>query len=348
MFLRLVVFNLFFSSAVFAASPPPLLTAQPADFIQQLWYIENDGSHGGVVDADIDLKEAWAIVDQAPTVPVAVIDMDFDLDHPEMKGVYDLSLSKDFSGHSFKRMTDWSGDVQHGGMSSALIGANGFDQAGTTGVSKKSRIIALNISQFDSTPINLSEVIKYAVDAGARVINCSIGIENPTVDELKALREGVEYAADHDVVIVASAGNWGVDNDQNEFYPANFSREFKNVISVGASTRRDQVWKHSQFGLKSVDLFAPGEDILIAAKSGIYLVSEGTSEAAPIVAGVVALMRQVNPNLSAFEVKEILRATVDPSEAFKNKCVSGGRLNAHRAVSSAQAAYRTVNYNLTQ
>lgn len=335
MLLRGLASILFFSTLSFAAERPPLFTSQPTDFLSQLWYIENDGSRGGVADADIDLKDAWAIVDQAPSVPVAVIDMDFDLDHQEMKGIYDLSLSKDFSGNNFKRMTDWSGDVQHGGMSSALIGANGFDGLGTTGVSKKSRIIALNISQFDSTPINLSEVIKYAVDSGARVINCSIGIENPTVDELKALREGVQYAADHDVVIVASAGNWAVDNDENEFYPANFSREFENVISVGASTRRDQIWKHSQYGRKSVDLFAPGEDILIAAKAGSYLVSEGTSEAAPIVTGVVALMRQVNSKLSAADVKKILRETVDRKDSFQEKCVSGGRLNAHSAVQVA-------------
>lgn len=304
-----------------------------SSILNQQWYADNIG-----------LANAWKIVDRTPDVLVAVIDMDFNLQHSEMSGVYDLTLSRDFSGHDFNRISDWGVDLEHGSMTAGLIAANGLDDSGVTGISKKGRIIALNIppnlarpGEAPSPAIDLAEVIRYAVDSGAKVINCSIGITQPDAAYVENLREGVRYAFEHDVVIVASAGNSGVNNDKIEFYPANFSREFANVISVGASTRRNEMWPHSQYGKTTVDLFAPGDDMLVIAKEAVYVRSEGTSEAAPVVSGVVALMRQVNPRLSASEIKTILHETSDKFPAFADKSLSGGRVNAAEAVAAATA-----------
>ncbi len=301
-----------------------------SSLVDQQWYIQSIG-----------LNKAWKIVDRTPDVPIAVIDMDFSFTNAEMSGVYDLALSRDFTGLNFLRISSWGVELQHGSMAAGLIAANGLDETGITGVVKQGRIIALNVPP-EIGPINyhidLTEVIRYAVDSGAKVINCSFGISQPSRDYLAHLREAIQYASERDVVIVASAGNSGTNNDVTAFYPANFSSEFDNVISVGASTSHDQVWEYSQYGEKTVDFFAPGDDMLVIARDSVYVRSEGTSEAAPIVTGVVALMRQVNPKLSAGDVKRILRDTSDKLPAFARKSVSGGRVNAAAAVSAASRA----------
>lgn len=285
--------------------------ASSAQAREQQWFIDN-----------IHLYEAWKIINHAPEVRVGIIDMDFDLNHPDLKNDFDLQLSKDFTGFKFKNISEWGSALEHGTMVSGII--NNVAQT---------RLLALNFSPQNR---KLSEIFKYAVDSGVKVINCSNVIQDPSAAQLEDLRDGIQYAADHGVVVVTAAGNFGVDNDKGEYFPANFSREFDNVITVGASTAHNDVWSHSQFGVKTVDVFAPGEDILVTAKAGVYLRSEGTSEAAPVVTGVIALMLQVNPLLRASDIKNIIRVTSEKFPVFAGRCASGGRIDAKAAVEAAK------------
>lgn len=184
--------------------------------------------------------------------------------------------------------------------------------------------------------IDIEEVFKYAIDNGAKVINCSFGYFAMDQQLLRQLKRSMKYALKKDVLIVASAGNSGKNNDLEPIYPASFSVEFPNVISVGASTANDERFHASCYGKKHVDLFAPGEHIVAPLNAHKYILSDGTSEAAPIVSGVAALLRQFNPKLTAAEVKTILMSTVDKSESLKDFSVSGGRVNAARALEKAK------------
>lgn len=311
---------IFFAISVSQAAVPVL--GDPA-VVKQAWYFQN-----------IKLTEAWHYKDRTPNVKIAVIDMDFNLKHPDLEGVF-LPSSKDFSGFNFEEKTGDAASIEHGTMVSSLIGANGFNARGSSGISRMASIIAINIAPVGPLRIDIVEVFRYAMLSGAKVINCSFGYTASA--PMPEFQEIIKLAKKYDVVIVASAGNHGQNNDDNFNYPPNLSLESDNVIAVGASNRFDQVWRWSSYGKKSVDLFSPGEDIIVPFTSGKYGLSMGTSEAAPIVSGVVALMRELNPKLTAAQIKKILRESSDKLKSFENLSVSGGRLNALNALKLAAA-----------
>jgi subtilisin family serine protease len=272
----------------------------------------------------IDLFRAWKIVDGAPDVLVAVHDLDFDVTHADLVDSFDLKIGRDFSGANFKNYSPDAKSAQHGTLVSAIIGASGTNKLGTSGILKRSHIIPLNWGGINT------EEIRYAVDHGARVINCSWSYFSVDAKTDKAIREAIQYAADKGVLMVFAAGNFPDQSDA--MYPASpLTTEFDNVISVGASDEQDRK-AMSNFGKKTVDLFAPGKNIIVPINHTKYDLSEGTSEAAPIVSGIAALMFQLNPKLHAREVKSILMKTVDKVPALKTLCRSAGRVNAGRAV----------------
>jgi subtilisin family serine protease len=306
---------------LFSQASQPVL-GEPA-VVKQAWYFGH-----------IKMPDAWSLKDRTPNVKIAVIDMDFNLKHPDLEGVF-LASSKDFSGFNFEEKTGDAASIEHGTMVSSLIGANGLNNRGSSGISRKASLIAINIAPIGPLKLDIVEVFRYAMQSGAKVINCSFGYTASA--PMPEFQEVLKLAKKYDVVIVASAGNYGQNNDDKFNYPPNLSLESDNVIAVGASNRFDQAWRWSSYGKASVDIFAPGEDIIVPFTAGSYGLSMGTSEAAPIVSGVVALMRELNPKLTAAQIKTILRSSSDKLDAFKDISVSGGRLNAFNALKMAAA-----------
>jgi len=305
----------------FAANP----AGDPA-YINQAWYLNT-----------IQVPQAWDLVPaDTSDVKIAVIDMDFDLSYQDLRDAFDIKLSKDFSGSEFRKFTFDGESSQHGTLVSGLIAADGLNNYGSTGIVRKGSLIAINIAPVGPLKINISDAIRHAVDNGAKVINGSFGYR-PSEDEVKKLKTAVEYARQKDVVMLFSAGNYHDDLDKTPFYPASLTTEFDNVISVGASSRADKLSFISSFGKRSVDLVAPGEDIIVSHLPGEFKLSVGTSEASPITAGVVALMRKANPKLKARDIKRLLLKNVDKQPGLKGLCVSEGRLNAFKAVKAAAA-----------
>ncbi|MCC2680380.1 MAG: hypothetical protein K0R29_2956 [Pseudobdellovibrio sp.] len=293
-------------------------------YINQAWYL-----------SAIQAPQAWDLLPaDTSDVKIAVIDMDFDLSYQDLRDVFDIKLSKDFSGSEFRKFTPDGESSQHGTLVSGLIAADGLNDYGSTGIVRKGSLIAINIAPVGPLKINIADAIRHAVDSGAKVINGSFGYR-PSADEIKNLKSAVEYARQKDVVMLFSAGNYHDDLDKIPFYPASLTTEFDNVISVGASSRADGLSVISSFGKKNVDLLAPGEAIIVSHLPGQFKMSVGTSEASPITAGVVALMRKANPKLKAGDIKRLLLKNVDKLPALKGLCVSEGRLNAFKAVKAA-------------
>ena len=296
--------------------------------ISQAWYFST-----------IQLSKAWDLVAGSPKIKMAVVDMDFDLNFVDLEGVFDLNLSKDFSGSNFSNMTSDAGYVQHGTMVSGLIAANTTNPIGSVGIVPNASLVAINIAGIGDAKIDIEEVIRYAVDSGARVVNGSFGYNSIGDEDLVKLKRAIAYAREKNVILVFSAGNYFDNLDiKGPFYPASLTTEFDNVVSVGGSNSLDQVSHASDYGKKNVDLFAPGERIIIGAKTDDYKLSDGTSEASPIAAGVVALMIQANPNLKPAQLKQLLLSSVDKKDSLKSYCVSGGRLNAYKAVLASKFA----------
>src|SRR5262249_33950829 len=140
------------------------------------------------------------------------------------------------------------------------------------------------------------DAILYAANNGARVMNNSWGGGGFS----QALRDAIEYAQQHNVVFVAAAGNEGSDNDATPSYPASY--DVPNVLSVAAYGPTGALASFSNFGRQTVDLAAPGVDILSSVPGNSYKTFSGTSMATPHVSGVAALLLARNPQATYRQV----------------------------------------------
>src|SRR6185436_14946520 len=134
----------------------------------------------------------------------------------------------------------------------------------------------------------------------------------------------------NDILFVAAAGNSTVDNDRQPHFPSSYN--VPNVISVAALDRNDQLAKFSNYGAKSVAVAAPGVEILSTWLGNSYEEKSGTSMATPVVSGVAALILAQNPRMSVDDLRKKVVDSTDPIVALKGKTVTGGRINAAKAL----------------
>jgi len=187
-----------------------------------------------------------------------------------------------------------------------------------------------------------AKAIHYAVDNGARIINWSGYVTTKDSVQLTLLRDTIEYADEHNVLLVLPAGNDGVniDLDKNCLYPQCF--DLDNLIRVAELDYNGNLFRYkirkqirgSNYGVKRVEIGAVAESIstfLMDGKS-TYEANGGTSNAAPVVTGVAALVLSISPDLKVSELKKILLDTATPIYSLKGKIKSGGAVNAYKAV----------------
>ncbi|MET2983651.1 S8 family peptidase [Aureibaculum conchae] len=243
----------------------------------------------------------------------------------------------------------------HGTHVAGIIAAERNNGVGMNGVAHNVKIMSLRaVPDGDEYDKDVALAIRYAVDNGAKVVNMSFGKSySPNAEWVY---DAIKYAEEKDVLLVHAAGNDGSDIDTAENFP-NDSKdkvmEFAdNVITVGAMTRHFDdrlVASFSNYGKKNVDVFAPGLEIYSTVPKDKYESIQGTSMAAPEVAGIAALVRSYYPNLTAGQVKKIImdsgiefkNPVVRPgSESnkvmFENLSVSGKIVNAYNALVMAE------------
>jgi len=173
---------------------------------------------------------------------------------------------------------------------------------------------------------DIAAAIQYAADRGVRVINISLGGTSPSV----LLQTAVNYAWSRGSVVFASAMN---DSSANPNYPA----ACDHAIAVSATDSADQLASYSNYG-GWIALSAPGSNILSTMNGGGYGYWFGTSFAAPIAAGVAALVLAIDPNLSATDLVSLLEQNADDlGTPGRDSYFGWGRVNAYRAVRAAQA-----------
>jgi subtilisin family serine protease len=228
--------------------------------------------------------------------------------------------------------------VGHGTHVAGIIAAVGNNNRGVAGVGWNLRIMPLKVMADTSSEMlvdDIIEAIDYAIAQRARIVNCSFGGEG---DFSQAEYEAFNRLRLAGILAVCAAGNSHLDNDgATPMYPASY--DLDNIISVAASRQTDSLWTSSNYGKNSVDLMAPGENIssthicLGSDECNSYMSRSGTSMAAPHVAGVAGLILSLKPRLGYDRVKKILLENVDKIPAVSNLLVSGGRLNAAKALS---------------
>jgi subtilisin family serine protease len=241
----------------------------------QQWGFSNTGQSGGTAGADMHAEAAWDWSRGADTV-VAVIDEGVQTAHPDLvgqiwvntdeiagNGIDDDGNGKidDANGWDFLNgdatVFDLSDGEKHGTHVAGTVAAAANSGVGGVGAAWETKVMPLKfLGPNGGTDSQGAAAIIYAVDNGADVINCSWGGTGFST----ALSEAISYAESHDVLVVAAAGNSSANSDSSPFYPAAYTHS--NIVSVAALTRTDGLASYSNYGATSVDLGAPGSEIL--------------------------------------------------------------------------------------
>lgn len=296
------------------------------------WSLRNTGALQGTPGADIHAEEAWNITTGSSSVVVAVLDTGVDYTHADLAANVLRDNADAVVGYDFANNTPVPlDDNDHGTHCAGILGAVGNNGTGITGVCQTVRIMPVKFLDADGygTDSGAIQAIDFARTHGAQIISASWG----GGDAGQLLAEAIRRAGDAGILFVAAAGNDGSDNDETPFYPANLNRELDNVVSVAATDRTDALAYFSNFGADSVDLAAPGVDILSTIRGSTYRSFSGTSMACPHVAGVAALIKARYPGATAAQIKARLIGGADRLPGLLG-LVSTGRLNAAAALVS--------------
>ena len=281
---------------------------------------------------NLKIKQVWDKIESGSysTTKVSVIDTGVDVHHEDLQKnlVSNEKYVATIGGKQIER--DYDAD-EHGTHVSGIIGATYGNSVGVSGVASGTNNDLVKIMMVGGSPDGLSlytadiiEAINYSKDNGAKVINMSFGGEGRD----RAMEAAVKDAYDAGIVLVAAAGNDGIDVFSSP-------SDFKEVISVNASNKFDKVTYWSDYG-NYKDITAPGSDIMSTIPGDSYASFSGTSMASPVIAGIVALMLDVNPDLTPAQVYNILCASTG-SNVF-DEYSAYGVVNAEAAINAVYDA----------
>ncbi len=315
----------------------------------QLWGLSNTGQSGGVADADIDAPEAWNVTTGSRSVVIGVIDSGVDVTHPDLaaniwrnpgeipgNGIDDdgNGFVDDVSGWDFVSNDNTPQDGNgHGTHVAGTIGAAGNDGRGVVGVNWQVSILPLKFLSDSGSGSTAAAIaaINYATDLRTRGVNI-VATNNSWGGGgySTALRDAIRRHGDAGILFVAAAGNEAANNDVTPSYPANY--DLPNVISVAALDRSDRLASFSNYGATTVHIGAPGVAIYSTTPGNRYASYNGTSMAAPHVAGVAGLLAAANPQATVAEIRSAILDSAVPISSLSGRSTTGGRLNAAAAL----------------
>lgn len=297
----------------------------------------------------ISMPDAWDITTGSKEVKVGVIDTGVYYTNPDIIENMHTNINEipnngidddkngyidDYYGYDFydNDSDPLDSGKYHGTMCAGVIGAVGNNSTYISGVNWNVSIVALRCGYYSGTNYAIStaatiKAINYANNNDIPILSCSYG---------NVLFNNTEYKAikNYYGLLVAAAGNYGTDNDTTHYYPSDY--DLDNIISVAATDESDSlsVWNSfnsSNYGATTVDLAAPGSKIPVLSGNTTNA-GDGTSLAAPHVAGTAALLLSYNSFITTAQLKEAILESVDKVSALSGKCVTGGRLNAYNAL----------------
>lgn len=289
-------------------------------------------------------------------------DLDGAVSHFTDQTKYHLNLTEDFrkivgDDYTNKKEKNYGNndvdgpDSNHGTHVAGIIAAKRGNKIGMDGVAGDGYVKILSVRTVpngDERDKDVANAIRYATDNGAKILNMSFGKAYSPEKDL--VWEAFKYAESKGVLLVKAAGNDNLNIDEEVHYPTVFNdkgeRVSKNVITVGSSTIDPLILKSSfsNYGKKSVDVFAPGSNIYSAVptREGKYQSNSGTSMASPVVAGVAALVWAHYPKLKVEQVRQIILESVNKDPQLTEISVTGGVVDAYKAVQLAEKMYANV------
>jgi subtilisin family serine protease len=330
-----------------------------------LWGLFNNGQPingvSGVAGADIDVVEAWNVTTGSRAIVVGVVDTGIDYNHPDLAAniwsaprefqvtIGGVVITCGAGTHGFNAITNTCNpfdDQSHGTHVAGTIGANGNNGVGIAGVNWTASMMGLKFlgASGSGSTANAIKAIEFAIqakavlgaDADVRILSNSWGGGGYS----QSLRNEIDAAHASDILFVAAAGNNAGNNDAVPHYPSSYPTA--NMISVAATTNRDQRATFSNWGAASVHIGAPGQAILSTVPNNGYAYFNGTSMATPHVAGAAALVLAACPPMPTATLKAAILDSADPVAAMAGLTTTGGRLNVNSAVRSCTFAPSTL------
>ena len=292
----------------------------------------------------IDIEEYSSYVDYLD----ASVNYQLNKDYYPRKEIIGDDLD-DFSDTNYGNNDVTGPKAEHGSFGAGIIASVRNNNLGVDGVADSVKIMAIRVvPDGDEYDKDVALGIRYAVDNGAKVINMSFGKEFSPHSDL--VWDAMKYASDHNVLLVHAAGNDSSNNDSIPGFPKKQVKgrgTLENFIEIGANGMKNKKYlpaDFSNFGKSSVDLFAPGVDVISIAPGNKYSVASGTSFSAPVVSGVAALLWSYFPDKTATQIKEAMMKSVTDlgnrkvyvpdtktKVLFSDLSVTGGTVNAYLA-----------------
>jgi len=302
-----------------------------------------------------DAARAWSVTQGSKKLIVAVIDTGIDIKHEDLqsnlwknpgetgtdkKGKEKASNGVDDDDNGFvddvygwnfvSNNTKLDDNHGHGTHIAGLIGAQAGNGKGIIGIAPEVSLMILKyydptVSNSDNLK-NTVKAIRYAVKMGAVIINYSGGGTEYSQDEFDAVQEAEKKG----VLFVAAAGNERSNSDQFHYYPADY--KLSNVISVTAIDPSLEVLASSNYGVETVDIAAPGQNILSTLPGNSYGFMTGTSQATAFVSGAAALVMAKKPNFKFQDVKKHVLSTGDAFTNLASKTRTSRKLNLYKSL----------------
>ncbi|MFF5966409.1 type VII secretion-associated serine protease mycosin [Streptomyces collinus] len=294
------------------------------------------------------LDELWS-QSTGKGMRVAVIDTGVDVTNPQLTDAVDVKSGRNFLPKNLKdddgnpiergKENGTTDTVGHGTKVAGIIAARPVKGTGFVGLAPDATIIPIqqNDAEGNGDVGTLTDAIRYAVQAGADVINISQDTTEP-MTSTSDLKLAIDQALSKKIVVVASAGNDGLGGNVKETYPASY----EGVLAVAASDRNNERAAFSQSG-EFVGVAAPGVDMISTVPKGGHCSDNGTSFSAPYVAGLAALIKAKHPDWTARQIVAQIEQTAERTTAGHDRLVGWGVVDPVRALTQDEHPIESPN-----
>lgn len=302
--------------------------------VSGLWYLQ-----------DINYFSSLSYLDDCQSVNVAVMDSGIESSHPYLQNHLNYELSQSFIDSSNDPFIDL---YDHGTCVAGIIAGDLNNTEGTVGICPNVNVISLRVGEYNAELIAVTEAMDYVRQNSSEIDIVNMSFQLPYAaynEELlnQCTNEANEIFSGYNGTIICAAGNEGtnLDNSNIAYFPSRLDNV--NVICVANSQSNHQLNNTSNYGCVSVDLAAPGTNIKTTSNDGGYRLFTGSSASAPIVTGVVAIIKSLHPYIAPSQIRQFLIENVT-SYSNLNSILSQGVVNLNNTLTDIYSKHFTINY----